>query len=103
MTLFLILMLSSFYSILSVSSVAVQFIALHHIYAHKAGLSLVICFTYLVSISHTMLFHITWVYSLPELDSSLLYSLTVRLVSVSIEGSSHVYKTALPTSSQIVN
>ena len=59
-------MSSSFYGILSVSSVVVQFIASHHTYAHKPVLILVICFTYLVSISHTVLFHITCVYSLPE-------------------------------------
>ena len=57
---------SSFYSILSVSSVIVQFFALHHTYVHKPVLILIICFTYLVSISHTVLFHITCVYSLPE-------------------------------------
>ena len=60
------LMSSLFYSILSVSSVIGQFIALHHTYAHKPVLILVICFTYLVSISHTVLFHITCVYFLPE-------------------------------------
>ena len=49
------LMSSSFYSILSVSTVIVQFIALHHTYAHKPVLILVICFTYLASISHTVL------------------------------------------------
>ena len=59
-------MSSSFYRILSVSSVVVRFIALHHTYAHKPVLILVVCFTYLVSISHTVLFHITCVYSLPE-------------------------------------
>ena len=46
------LMSSSFYRILSVSIVGVQFIALHHTYAHKPVLILVICCTYLVSISH---------------------------------------------------
>ena len=60
------LMSSSSYSILSVSSVIIQFIALHHTYAHKPVLILVICVTYIVSISHTVLFHITCVYSLPE-------------------------------------
>ena len=59
-------MSSFFYRILSGSTVAVQFIALHHTYAHKPVLILVICFTYLVSISHTILSHITCVYSLPE-------------------------------------
>ena len=59
------LMLSSFYSILSVSSVTVEFLPLHHTYAHKLLLILVICFTYVVSISHTVLSHITHVYSLP--------------------------------------
>ena len=97
------LMSSSFYSILSVSSVVVQFIGLHHTYAHKLVLSLGICFTYLVSISHTVLVHITCVYSLPEGDSSLLYPITVSLQSALIEGSSHAYKTRLPASSQIVN
>ena len=96
-------MSSSFYSILSVSSVVAQFLALHHTYAHKPVLILVICFTYLVSISHTVLFHITCVYSLPEQDSSLLYPVTVTLESASIEGSSHVYETRLLVSSQIVN
>ena len=93
---------SSFYSILSVSSVVVKFIALHHTDAHKPVLILVICVTYLVSISHTMLFHITCVYTLPEWDSSLLYPLTVSQESAPIEGSPHVYKTRLPASSQIV-
>ena len=51
---------------LSVSSVVAQFIALNHTYAHKPVLILVICFTYLLSISHTVLFHIICVYSLPE-------------------------------------
>ena len=97
------LMSSSFYSILSVSSVVVQVTALHDTYAHKPVLILVICFTYLVSISHTVLCHITCVHSLPEWDSTLLYPLTVSLESGSIEGSSHVYKTRLPASSQIVN
>ena len=60
------LMSSSFHSILSVSNVVVQFIALHHTYAHKPILILVIYFTFPVSISHTVLFHITCVYSLPE-------------------------------------
>ena len=60
------LMSSSFHSILSVSSVVAQFIALHYTYVYKPLLILVICFTYLVSISHPVLFHITWVYSLPE-------------------------------------
>ena len=62
----LYLMSSSFYSILSVSSVVAQFIALHYTYAHKPVLILVMCLTYLVSISHTVLFHITCIYSLPE-------------------------------------
>ena len=52
---------SSFYSILSGTSVAVQIIALHYTYAHKPVLILVICFTYLVSLSHTVLFHMTCV------------------------------------------
>ena len=60
------LMSSSFYSILSDSSVVVQGIALHHTYGHKPVLILIICFIYLVSISHTVLFHITCVYSIPE-------------------------------------
>ena len=60
------LMSSSFYSILSVSSVVVQFIAWHHTDAHKPVLILLICFIYLMSISHTVLFHITCVNSLPE-------------------------------------
>ena len=58
-------MLSSFYNIVSVSSVDIQFIALHHTYAHKPGLILIICFTYLVAISQTDLFQITCVHSLP--------------------------------------
>ena len=85
------LMSSSFYSILSVSSVVAQFIALHQTYAHIPILILVICFRYLVRISDTGLFHITCVYSLPDSDSSLLYALTVSLESASTEGSSHVY------------
>ena len=97
------LMSSSFYSILSISGVVVQLIALHHTYAHKPVLILVICFTYLVSISHTDLFHITCIYSLPKYDSSLLYPVAVSLESASIEGSSHVYKTYLPASSEIGN
>ena len=60
------LMSLSSYGILPVSSVVVPFIALHHTYAHKPVLILIICFTYFVSISHTVLFHITCVYSLPE-------------------------------------
>ena len=60
------LMSSSFYSILSVSSVVAQFIPLHHPYVHKPVLILVICFTYLLSMSHTVSFHITCVYSLLE-------------------------------------
>ena len=60
------LMSSSLYSILSVSSVVVQFIPLHHTYAHEPAMILIICFTYLVSISHTVLFDITCVYPLPE-------------------------------------
>ena len=59
------LMLSSLHSILSVSILVVHFILLHTTYAHKPVLILVICFTYLVSISHTVLFHITCVNSLP--------------------------------------
>ena len=59
-------MSSSFYSILSVSSVVVQFIALHHTYVYQPVLILVICFTYLVSISYSVLFHVTCVYALPE-------------------------------------
>ena len=97
------LMSSSFYSILSVSSVVVQFMALHHTYAHKPVLILVICFTYLVSISHTVLLHITCIYSSPEEDSSLLYPITLSLELASIEGSSDVYKTRHPASSQILN
>ena len=97
------LMSSSFYSIPSVSSVLVQCIALHHTYANKRVLILVICFTYLVSISHNVLFQITCVHSLPEWNSSLFYPLTVSLESVSIEVSSHVFKTRLLVSSQIVN
>ena len=50
------LMSSSFYRILSVYSVVVQLIALHHTYAHEPVLILVMSFTYLVSISHTVLF-----------------------------------------------
>ena len=96
------LMSSSFYSILSVSSVVVQLIALHDTYAHTPVLILVICFTYLVSISHTVSSHITCVYSLPEYVSSLLYPFTVSLESASTEGSSHVYETRLPASSQLV-
>ena len=96
-------MSSSFHSILFVSSVVVQFIALHYTYAHKPVLILVICFIYLVSIFHIVLFHIICVYSLPESDSWLLYPVTVRVESASIEGSSHVYQTCLPASSQIVN
>ena len=42
------LMSSSFYSILSVSSVVAQCIALQHTHAHKPVLILVVCFTYLV-------------------------------------------------------
>ena len=57
------LMQSSFYNIHSVSSVVVQSIALRHTYADKPVLILVICFTYLVSISHSVLFHVTCVYS----------------------------------------
>ena len=49
------LMSSSFHSILSVSSVVVQFIALHHTYAYKPVLILIISFTYLASISQTVL------------------------------------------------
>ena len=45
MTLFSYLMSSSFYSILSVSSVFVLFIALHHAYSHTPVLIMVICFT----------------------------------------------------------
>ena len=56
----------SFSSILSISSVVVQFIAFHHAYAHKPVLILVICFIYVLSISHTDLFDITCIYSLPE-------------------------------------
>ena len=97
------LMSLSFYTIPSVSSGVVQFIAMHHTYAHKPVLIVVICVTYLVSISHAVLFHITWVYSLPELDSSLLHTLTLSLKSVSREGYSHVYKTRLLASSHIVN
>ena len=97
------LMSLSFDSILSVCSEAVQFIALNHTYEHKPVLILVVCFTYLVSISHTVLFYIACVYSLPESDSSLLHPLTVSLESASMEGSSHVCKTRLPASSQIVN
>ena len=96
-------MLSSFYRILSVSSVVVQLIALHHTYAHQPVLILVICFTSLVSISHTVLFHITCVHSLPAYHSSLLCPLTVSQESVLIEGSSHAYKTRLLASSQMVN
>ena len=59
-------MSSSFDSILSVSSVVEQLIALHHTYAPKPVLILVICFTYLVAISHSVLLYITCVYSLPE-------------------------------------
>ena len=80
----------------------VQFLALHHTYAHKPVLILVLCFTYLLSISYTVLFHITCVYSLPEWDSSLLYPLTVSQESAPIESCPHVYKTRLPASSQIV-
>ena len=64
---------------------------------------MIICFTYLVFISHTVLFHITCVYSLPEYDSSLLYPLRVSLESVLIEGCSQVCKTRLLASSQIGN
>ena len=48
------LMLSSFSRILSVSSVTAQLLALPHTAAHKPILILVTCFTYLVSISHTL-------------------------------------------------
>ena len=60
------LMSSSFYSILSVASVVEQVIALHYADAHKPVLILVMFFTYLVSISHTFVFHITCVYSSSE-------------------------------------
>ena len=96
-------MSSSLHSILSLSSVVVQFVALHHTYAHKRVLILVICFTHQVSISQTVLFHIPYVYSLPEEDSPLLYAHTVSLESVSIEDASHVFKTRPLVSSQIVN
>ena len=59
-------MSSSFHGILSVSRVDVRFIALHYTYAYKPVLIAVICFTYLISISHSVLFHITYVQSLPE-------------------------------------
>ena len=96
-------MSSSFYRILSVAIVLVQVIALHHTYAHKPVFIVVICFTYLVSVSYLVLLHITCIYSLPELDSSLLHNRTVSLESASIEASSHICKTRLPASSQIVN
>ena len=94
---------SSVYRIPSVTSEVVQFIALPNTHAHKPVLILVICFTYRVSTAHNVLSHITCVFSLPESDSSLLYALTVSLKSVSIEDSSHVYKTNFPASPQIVN
>ena len=59
-------MSSSLHNLLSVSIVNVQFIALHHTYAHEPVWILVVCFTYTVSIAHTVLSHITCVYSLPE-------------------------------------
>ena len=96
-------MLSSFCSVLSVSSVIVEFIALHYTYAHNPILILIICLTHLISISHTVLFHITCVNSFPEWDCLLLYPVIVSLVSVSIDGSSHVYMTRHLASSQIVN
>ena len=73
------LMSSSFYSILSVSSMVVQFPAMNHTYAHKPVLILLICFTYLVCIPHTVIFDITCVDSIPESDYCLLYPLTRRL------------------------
>ena len=60
------LMSLCFYSVPSVSRVVVMFIALHDTYCHKPVSILAICFTFLVWISHTVLFHITCVYSLPK-------------------------------------
>ena len=93
----------SIYCMLSISSVVVQVITSHHTYAHKLVLILLIYFPYLVSIAYPVLFHITCIYSLTEKDSSFSYPVTVCLESVSIEGSSHVYKTCLLASAQIVN
>ena len=81
----------------------VQLIALHHIYVYKPIMIVCICFTYLVSISHTVSLHIICVYSLLKQDSSPLYSLTVCLDLVSIEGFLHVYVTRLLATSHIVN
>ena len=61
MTLFFYLMWLFFFCILSVSIMVVQFIALHHTSTNWPVLILLACFTYVVSIYHTVLFHITWV------------------------------------------
>ena len=60
------LMSSSLYHILSVSNMVVLCITLHHTYAHQPVLILVVCLIYLVSNSHSVLFHTTCVHSLPE-------------------------------------
>ena len=96
------LMSSSFYSSLSVSSMVVQFTVLHRTYSHKPVLILLICFTYLVGISQTVLYHIICVYSSPESHYCLIYPLAVSLESVTMQASSHVYKTLLSVSSQMV-
>ena len=96
-------MSTSFYCILSGSIVVVQFIALYYTYAHKAVLILVTCFTHLVSISQSILFHITCIYSLPEQVFSLLYPISLSLKSGSMQGSSHIYETRLLVYSQMVN
>ena len=97
-----VLMLSSFNSILLVFTVVAHFIVLNHTDAYKPVLILVVCFTYLFSIFHTILFHVTYVYCLRVQDSSFRYPLALTLKLVYLVASSDVYKTRLLASLQIV-
>ena len=65
------IMSSSFYSLLSVSSVVAPYMVLHHTYAYKPLPILIVCFTYLVFIGHNGLCHMTCCYTSPELDALL--------------------------------
>ena len=97
------LIASSFYSILSIPILIVLCIVLYHIQAYEPIFILVACIIYIVSMSHTVRFNIACGYSLPELDSTLLYALTVCMELVSLAGSAHICETRLLPSSHIVN
>lgn len=96
-------MSSSCNRILSCSTVIVLFITLHHTESDKTLLILGECYTGTVPDFNNGVFHIACIYSLPEQDSLITYPLAVSLGLFSMEGTSHIYKTRLLASPQIVN